>query len=87
MNSTVDEDECVWPNCHNGRRKKRDDAIALGVLIEVAKDAVEEQARHNKESLHRLLSGLFPKATDDELDAAVSEALLTPNAVADSRPE
>jgi hypothetical protein len=72
----VDEPECQYPKCHNGERDKSEEGdLVVGVLSGVAKDLVAEHARHDKESLFRALNRLFPKATADEIDAAISAAL------------
>lgn len=72
----VNESECAYPKCHNGKLDKpEEDELVISVLSGVAKDLVAEQARHDKESLFRALNRLFPKATADEIDAAISAAL------------
>lgn len=72
----IEESECSYPNCHNGKRDKAaKDKLAIGVLTACAKDLVSEQPRHDKESLFGALHRLFPAATSDELDVAISEAL------------
>lgn len=70
------ESECAYPKCHNGMRDKTDeDDLVVGVLTGIARDLVAEQARYDKESLFRALNRLFPKATADEIDTAISAAL------------
>jgi hypothetical protein len=44
-------------------------------MAEAAKRAVSDNARHSRETLHALLCKWFPAATDEQIEAAVGDAL------------